>query len=77
MADMNRPAESHSLAHCERDGLDGIEVTADMVEAGKRVLMSRWMELQRPSEEALFSEVSVEMYRAMRLALRHKAETLL
>ena len=61
--------------HCERDGSADIggpavevDITPEMIEVGAAILVSRWLDLTRPSSEELFAEVAVEMYRAMHLS---------
>ena len=60
---MNGPAESHSKSYCERDDPDGVEITAEMVEAGRRELESRvWFS----GTDGEFTAINV--YRAMEAA---------
>ena len=64
---MNSSAESHSKTHCERDGPDGVEITAEMVSAGRAELDGS---VARDIVDGFLNpaDVAVAVYRAMFLS---------
>ncbi len=45
--------------------LECFVVTPEMAAAGAKAIMARWLELQTPESNDLFSEVATEVFREM------------